>query len=103
MAHADYNCCAICDSKLEYGVERTKEDLCSDCMKGFRDVGLSILDVDELKKWLNEEQPVKIAAILHSLGFCFCHYGNEIDDLVLSRGAGVFEKDKNRQIILNGI
>jgi hypothetical protein len=82
MAHADYNCCAVCDSKLEYSNDaRTKEEICSWCAVNLAQDGVFVHDVDELKKWMREENPLTIVTILIKNHFSTCYYKNEVDDL----------------------
>ena len=70
MAHADYDCCAICDCKLSYAGfynARTKEDI------------------------------RKVKAILEQLNFRCCYYQDSIDDLLESRGI-IFDKESGKII-----
>ncbi len=84
MAHGDYNCCAVCDRKLDYiGWDaKTKEDICSDCLKSFRDVEIPALDVGELINWVNETEPAQVLAKLAICGFSKCFYDNPVDKAV---------------------
>ena len=48
MAHGDYNCCAVCDSKLEYSNDaQTKEELCSWCAVNLAQSGVFVHNVVE--------------------------------------------------------
>ena len=84
MAHADYNCCAICDSKMDYaGFEsETKEDICTDCLEECKKLKLNIENIEDLKKYIKETDYKTLKETLIKLGYRFCYYGNDIDDLV---------------------
>lgn len=83
MAHADYECCAICDCKIRYAaIEDAKTDICMKCMKVFRNKGLNIIGTEELINWLKTENKEKIREILKEANFEKCCYLNLIDDLV---------------------
>lgn len=81
MAHADYDCCAICDSKMEYsGMDsKTKEKICTECLKKLRSNGLMILDTVELIAWMKTSvnNPKEL---LDAIGFKKCADSNEVDD-----------------------
>jgi hypothetical protein len=48
MAHGDYNCCAICDSKMEYSnYAETKNNICSNCVCNLAEKGKIIRSVDD--------------------------------------------------------
>jgi len=87
MAHGDYNCCAVCDCKLDYNASdpRTKEEICTDCLHTLRDNGLKILDPDEFIKWIESADREEICDTLKKIGFSFCYYSNPVDDAVLKR------------------
>ena len=82
MAHGDYSCCAICDCKLEYGSERTKEDLCICCLMDLRSNGVNVLSVEELLAWMSKESAEEVIRVLKACGHCFCHFPNKVDDFV---------------------
>lgn len=81
MAHGDYHCCAVCNRKLDYaGSEsRTKEDICSDCLKGLRAAGIPVVAVDELIAWIATTDAEAVTAKLAEVGFKECFYGNPVD------------------------
>ena len=82
MAHGDYNCCAVCDSKLEYSNDaQTKEELCSWCAVNLAQDGVFVHNVDELKKWMEETNPLVVVTVLTKNHFSTCYYKNEVDDL----------------------
>jgi len=94
MAHADYDCCAICDCKLYYNAydSRTKETICSDCLKALRDKGIHIITVEELINWI-EKNPIEIVKeTMKNLGFRECYYYNEVDELMREKGVKFDEK-----------
>ncbi len=86
MAHADYNCCACCDTKLGYaGADdaTTKEELCLDCMKSLHAFGVMVYDGSELKAWMRADDDGLTAsrkvAILTQNSFSECPYDNTVD------------------------
>ena len=87
MAHGDYNCCAICDSKLDYNASdaRTKEEICTYCLHKLRDNGLNVLDVAEFIEWIETTELKVLTDTLKKIGFSFCCYSNPVDDAVLKR------------------
>lgn len=86
MAHADYECCAICDSKVYYSNDAgSKEIICSSCVANMAEHGVILHNVEELKVWMSTEAPEKVIATLDKAGFSVCFYGNEIDELYESR------------------
>jgi len=99
MAHADYNCCAICDCKLDYmGLNaRKKEDICPRCLAILHEIGVKIFNVEELKEFIKKTDPKVLLVTLAFLGFCKCYYKNEVDTLVAEKG---IKFDKNGHIIL---
>lgn len=88
MAHADYNCCAICDSKLEYAAydAETKKRICEYCLKQLRSSNLNILTVDELIEWVNTTDKETIYKVLSPIPFRFCFYVGAIDEVLINKG-----------------
>ena len=86
MAHADYNCCAICDSKMDYAgwESETKEDICTDCLENIKKLNLQIENVEDLKKYIKDTDYKTLRETLLKLDYRFCYYWNDIDDLVIS-------------------
>lgn len=84
MAHADYNCCAICDSKMDYAgwESETKEDICTDCLENIKKLNLKIENIEDLKKYIKDTDYQTLRKTLLKLDYSFCYYGNDIDDLV---------------------
>lgn len=99
MAHADYNCCAICDDKLEYVGNwnaETKARICESCLRNLQRLGLNIVTVDQLIDWIKKEERDVLRAKLKELGFRACYYRNDVDDAVKSRG---LEFDEKRRVV----
>lgn len=80
MAHGDYHCCALCDCKMDYatGDARTKEDICTDCLRTLHAGGLMVYTGGELEAWI-KANPDK-AGILPGMGYSPCFYRNPVDD-----------------------
>lgn len=87
MAHGDYNCCAVCDCKLDFNASdpRTKKEICTDCLHTLKDNGLNVLNPDELIKWIETADEEVLKDTLDKIGFSFCYYSNPVDDAVLKR------------------
>ena len=83
MAHADYECCAVCDTKINYNSDaRAKEHICTDCLKTLHANGVMVYDGAELLEWMQNDDnvPGRKAQILKSAGFYECFYTNDVDD-----------------------
>jgi len=88
MAHADYECCAICDRKVYYSNDAgSKEILCSECVTNLARRDVIVGSVEELKVWMTQEESAKVVPLLQEVGFRKCYYANEIDVLFESRWA----------------
>lgn len=82
MAHADYSCCAICDCKMSYGEDATKEEICTDCLKTLRSNGIQALDPGEFVEWAKSkslDHVEDLREILKAIGYSACCYGNDFD------------------------
>ena len=88
MAHANYDCCAICDVKLEYTgmYAKTKEEICGNCLQNLYNSGGFLKDepiftVEQLMEWMEAEEPEKVIDILEHIGFtkCICGDNNPVD------------------------
>lgn len=83
MAHADYHCCAVCDSKMGYahGYAETKVSLCTDCMKSLHAFGVMVYDGEDLMAWMkgDDNTCARKLQILRDVGFSKCFYGNDVD------------------------
>ena len=100
MAHADYDCCAVCDSKLSYSNEPlTKEEICSSCSAALVKHGVIVASVSELLAWAHEEEIEKLRDVLCAVGYTFCLYHNPLDFVVASR-FGLTEIEPGGQIVL---
>ena len=82
MAHADYNCCAVCASKLSYaGFDAShKETICGPCVANLARQGVIVGSPDELLQWAKETDASTVAAVLTAAGFKDCYYENEVDE-----------------------
>lgn len=85
MAHGDYHCCAVCDRKMQYGGRwsKTKENMCTSCLKNLRDENINVLDVDELIDWIKNNDNAQ--STLKQIGFETCHYSNPVDEVFESQ------------------
>ena len=80
MAHGDYDCCAVCDRKMAYGGERTKEDLCSECAIALAKRGVFCGSVAELLVWIKGSDFSR--PMLLEAGYSPCYYTNAVDAAV---------------------
>ena len=93
MAHGDYDCCAICDSKQGYSNDsETKEEICSYCVAGMAENGIIVRNVNALISWMGSENPEKVREILGKVGFRKCFYHNRVDDAYPNKPAPAKEK-----------
>ena len=91
MAHADYNCCAICDSKMEYagGDAKTKETLCDNCQ-----IITGLVTVHQITEGLNSMNYHVTLKWLHDVNYSPCYYDNPLDQYLIDRGLIVTGKPK---------
>lgn len=83
MAHGDYNCCAVCDCKLEYSNNaQTKSRICESCLIKLRDHKLNIITVEEFAAWVEKTDKAEVKRILESIGYSQCFYTNSLDELI---------------------
>lgn len=81
MAHADYNCCAICDCKMEYSNDAsTKKTICTDCLKSLRSSEINALDTNEFIEWAKSVNKTELIKKLKAIGYEKCFYPNEFDE-----------------------
>lgn len=86
MAHSDYHCCACCDCKLAYSHDATtKEQVCTDCLRGLHAAGVMVYTGDELAAWI-EAHPDQAVGLLPTLGFATCWYQNAVDSAFAGAG-----------------
>lgn len=91
MAHADYECCAVCDSKMSFGSDfDAKTGLCVRCGVELTKHGVIVKSASELLDWMKSAPPAKILSALSLCGFQKCCYSNEID--------GYFEKAEREAV-----
>lgn len=89
MAHGDYHCCMICDCKMDYasGDARTKEDVCTGCLRAMRDeIGTVLLTPEEFTSHLAGMEPDEALKLLAKLEFSACFYPNPVDEFVKHLG-----------------
>lgn len=84
MAHADYNCCAVCDSKLAYNSwdARTKEEVCASCAVALVKRGVEATTGEALLAWIKATDPAAVLRVLAEVGYCGCFYDNDVDAFV---------------------
>jgi len=80
MAHADYSCCAVCDRKMSYGEEGTKDHICTDCVVTLARRGVFLRNGAELLAWMRANAPLVVVAHLTECGFHRCYYANAVDE-----------------------
>jgi len=100
MAHGDYHCCAICDSKMAYvGFDAVaKEHICSYCVANLARRGVIVGNVKELIEWITKAKKKQLEQILSAVGFRKCFYLNDVDEMVEKRGV----KFDNHGAIIQG-
>jgi len=95
MAHADYHCCAICDSKMDFSYNaESKERICSRCVKNLCEQGIFIDNTKDLKEWMEKEEPKKVAEILDRIGFEMCCWPNSVDDAYMKMKMNVADRSE---------
>lgn len=82
MAHASYDCCAVCDCKMAFNEpdSLTKETLCAHCTVALAKRGIFVTDSTELLTWMSSVTPGVAAATLVECGFSPCYYRNQVDE-----------------------
>jgi hypothetical protein len=82
MAHGDYRCCAVCDSKVAYAQDVDSKDiLCSRCACDLASEGFRIHNVEELREWMTTTSPEVVVTVLRGVRYKACCYPNEVDTL----------------------
>jgi len=84
MAHADYDCCAVCDCKMGYNAynARSKAKICSKCVANLAEHDVIVHDTLELEDWIKNTEQTKVEKVLNDVGFSFCCYSNLVDETV---------------------
>jgi hypothetical protein len=91
MAHADYECCAVCDSKQAYSeCSDAKSAICGPCVADLARLGVITGTPEELVKWVNENPVEKVGPVLAAVGFKPCFYDSTVDAAVEKKCPGVF-------------
>lgn len=80
MAHGDYSCCAICDCKIHYWEEKTKEYPCVDCYEVLENHWMSFKDLKNNIE--NKENMDKVNDIFKECWYSPCYYANEFDEKI---------------------
>ena len=87
MAHADYECCAVCDSKMAYASNASpKTEICSCCVAELAVREVIVHNVAELERWIINTGGEKVKEVLEGVNFRFCIYGSWIDDKAKEKG-----------------
>ena len=87
MAHGDYDCCAVCDSKLGYSNDAcTKEEVCAYCAVALVQVGILARNGDEFAQWIKANDIATIYEKLVNRPVKRCYYGNAVDDALNEKG-----------------
>lgn len=88
MAHADYDCCAICDDKMEYqgGYADTKGKLCADCIERSAALGKLCVRPKQVLEHIKSLSDDDALTWLHAMGFDPCYYENDLDKYLIERG-----------------
>lgn len=88
MAHADYECCACCDKKLDYSTgAEPKDRLCAECAVDLsRATDQRITTPEALGDWVRQAVDHGLqrtaAEILAATNYRPCPYGNTLDRLI---------------------
>jgi len=84
MAHADYECCAVCDSKMAFSNNaNAKYSICGSCVRILVKSGVDVATTTELLAWLNAKPDL---APLVAAGFQVCYYRNPVDVAAIAAG-----------------
>ncbi len=87
MAHADYDCCAVCDSKQGYNsAADSKAAICGPCVAEMAKRGVILGTSEEFVKWIEEHPAEEVKTLLDAVGFCPCFYPNAVDFAVKGKG-----------------
>lgn len=88
MAHADYNCCAICDCKMNYagGYAETKDKLCPECIERSAALGHLCVRPEQVVEHVKTLDDAAALVWLNAMGFDPCYYENDTDKYLIERG-----------------
>lgn len=97
MAHGDYSCCAMCDCKMSYGEEATKESFCQGCLCSIADSGINAVTPDRFLEWAKTQHRATLAAALLVNGYHRCWYRNSFDSAIQEMLGVNFEQYKETE------
>ena len=84
MAHADYDCCLICDCKMSFSYDaRTKEEACVNCLHTMRHMGEILLTQEEVIAFLKARDDEAALKWLNEVGYSACHYRCDADNYII--------------------
>ena len=84
MAHADYDCCLICDCKMSFSYDsRTKEDVCRGCLHVMRKRGEILLSQEEVIEFLKTRDDESALKWLNEVGYSACFYRCDADNYII--------------------
>jgi hypothetical protein len=84
MAHSDYDCCAVCSTKMTYnGFDAAhKEQICQSCTADLAKMDVPCRTMEDFLGFLKSSDRTKVKDILQKVGFQPCYYNNAVDDAV---------------------
>lgn len=87
MAHADYDCCALCDCKMAYNSDAgTKDFVCAECAVVFyAETGVKVTTGEQLVKWIEDASVDVVRDLLTPGLYSRCLYPNAVDDAVRAK------------------
>ena len=91
MAHADYDCCANCDTKMNYSNDpTTKDKICADCaIELFKLTNVKITDGETFTNWITQMSAENVKKVLTASHYHACFYPNSVDKAVLDKGLDI--------------
>lgn len=100
MAHADYECCAVCDGRMSYSSNAEgKQLVCPRCaLEIMKLSGQEVTTSEEFIAWVNDYQKRHVLPMLRKLGFRKCYYGNDVDEAVAKKLGKAFQFDEERHL-----
>jgi len=86
MAHANYECCVVCDDEVYYSTDaEAKEVLCARCAAELATRGVVVHGPSEFIEWVKTADPDFVRNVLLEVGFRPCYYSSVIDRIVNER------------------